>query len=70
VSRVGLSGVVSSSIRQPLALRAKQSVRCRANVVGAKSHAVVMVKIELCQIAMKVLFANVVVDAGHAALRD
>src|SRR6266852_3067713 len=65
----GLS-VVRRSIRQPLADDAFHGTFGALNVIYAKSDAVAISKVELCEISVQVLLFAMLVDAFHAALEN
>jgi hypothetical protein len=61
---------MSCLIRETLAASGADGERHALSIVDAKLLAGVLAKIKLCQIAVKVLDINVLVDADKAALQD
>ena len=68
--RFGLLALRSRFIGQPLAFDAEQRAFGASSVVNAEFDAIGVAEIELGEIAVKVLFAAMLIDADHAALED
>jgi hypothetical protein len=68
--RFGLLALRSRFISQPLPFDANQGAVGARNVVNAKANTIGVSEIELCEIAVQVLLATVLIDALQAALKD
>jgi hypothetical protein len=58
------------SVGKPLALDAAQQLLSTFLIIYAKSYPSIMPEIKLCQVAMEMAVAAVLISAPHAALED
>src|ERR1700730_11018269 len=68
--RFGMCSLSHLSVGKSLTINTTQQLLSTFLVVHAKGHASIMPKIKLCQVAMQMTFATVLISSTHATLED